>query len=423
MADKKILMLINEFPPTGESGVQRPLKFLKYLAKMDYQTYVITPKDPVKEVLDESLLAEIPNSTKIYKTKSWGIKAKNLTKIDQVRYQSTSKKKSIKWKILKTVNDFLFPIDKQIGWLPFAFSKAVKTIKKEKIRNVYITAYPFSAFLIGLLLKYRFGKNIFFLADYRDSWGFEPLVDKKVNKYRLKIMRWCDKLVLNHADHIVSVTQPILDEYISHYPKVRNKVSLITNGYDEEDFNDLKANSFSKRTIVYMGKFYSFKRNPIHFLDALSKYREDQNEDIDFVHIGTGYQELFDYVKDKNYTFYKYLGYKSHQEALEYALGADYLLMCINDDPNSKYVYSGKLFEYIRLGKPIIGLVPLDGIVSQLIEDYSLGTVAPINDDKKIYEALMQLDKQQIKKIPQEVIYKFSREKLTKDLIAIYEKD
>ncbi len=416
-------MLINEFPPTGESGVQRPLKFLKYLARMDYQTYVITPKEPVKEVLDESLLSEIPNSTKIYKTESWGIKAKNLTKIDQVRYQSTSKKKSIKWKILKTINDFLFPIDKQIGWLPFAYSKAVKIIKKEKIKNIYITAYPFSAFLIGLLLKLRFGNKIFFLADYRDSWSFEPLLEEKVNKYRLNIMRSCDKLVLRHADHIVSVTKPILDEYVLHYPKIKNKVSLITNGYDEDDFNTLKAKSYKKRTILYMGKFYQFKGNPIAFLDALSKYREEHKEDTEFVHIGTGYQELFDYVKERNYTFYKYLGYKSHQEALEYALGADYLLMCINDDPNSKYVYSGKLFEYIRLGKPIIGLVPLDGIVSEIIEDFSLGTVAPINDETKIYQALVQLDKQQIKKIPQDLIYNFSREKLTKDLIAIYEKN
>ena len=171
--NNKILMLINEFPPTGESGVQRALKFLKYLDRANYETFVITPQEPVKEVLDHSLVAEIPTSSKVFKTKSWGIKAKNLSKIENLRYTSTRKKKSLKWRVIKSVNDLFFPLDKQIGWVPFAYFKAVKVVKREGIRNVYITGYPFSAFLIGVLLKLRFKHKIFFLADYRDSWGFE----------------------------------------------------------------------------------------------------------------------------------------------------------------------------------------------------------------------------------------------------------
>ncbi|MFA7057109.1 MAG: hypothetical protein WC155_06055 [Candidatus Cloacimonadales bacterium] len=423
MQNNNILLIINEFPPTGESGVQRPLKFLKYLDRANYETFVITPQEPVKEILDHSLAAEIPASAKVYKTKSLGIRAKNLNMIENIRYKSTQTKKSVKWTILKNINDLIFPIDKQIGWVPFAYFKAVKVIKSEGIRNVYITGYPFSAFLIGVMLKIKFGERIFFLADYRDSWSFEPLIEKKVNKLRLKIMRSCDKLILSKADHIVSVTQPILTEYIAHFPKIKDKCSLITNGYDEDDFLKLRPKIFKKKTIVYMGKFYNFKGNPIAFLKALSNYREKMSEDIELIHIGTAFQELFDFVEHNNYTFYKYLGYKSHQEALEYSLGADYLLLCINDDPSSKYVYSGKLFEYIRLGKPIIGLIPLDGIVSDLIKEYSLGIIAPINDETEIYNSLLNLYEHQNKQIPQDVIYNFSREKLTKDLIEIYEKN
>ncbi|MFA7057817.1 MAG: glycosyltransferase [Candidatus Cloacimonadales bacterium] len=421
--NNKILMLINEFPPTGESGVQRALKFLKYLDRANYETFVITPQEPVKEVLDHSLVAEIPTSSKVFKTKSWGIKAKNLSKIENLRYTSTRKKKSLKWRVIKSVNDLFFPLDKQIGWVPFAYFKAVKVVKREGIRNVYITGYPFSAFLIGVLLKLRFKHKIFFLADYRDSWGFEPLLEKKVNRLRMSIMRWCDKIVLHKADYIISVTTPILAEYIDHFPFVAGKSALITNGYDEDDFLQLKPKLFTKKTIVYMGKFYDFKRNPFAFFKALDRYIKETKEEIEFIHIGTAFQELFDFVEHNNYTFYKYLGYKSHQEALEYSLGADYLLLCINDDPSSKYVYSGKLFEYIRLGKPIIGLIPLDGIVSDLIKEYSLGIIAPINDETEIYNSLLRLNEHKNKQIPQEVIYNFSREKLTKDLIEIYEKN
>lgn len=419
--DKKILMIINEFPPTGESGVQRPLKFLKYLDRALYETFVVTPAKPVKGTLDHTLIKDVPARTKIYKTANWGLKAKGLDKIEELRYSHNNQPKSLKWRVMKFINDLIFPLDKQFGWIPFAYLKAVKVIKKEKIRNIYITGYPFSALLIGVLLKKRFKERIFFLADYRDSWGFEPLVAENVLKFRLKIIHWCDKLVLNTADHIVSVTKPILDEYISHFPQLKNKTSLITNGYDEDDFLNLQPNFFKKKTIVYMGKFYNFKGNPNSFLNALATYRKEMNENIELVHIGTGYQELFDFVEANNYGFYKFLEYKPHHEALEYCLGADYLLLCINDDPSSKYVYSGKLFEYIRLGKPIIGLVPLDGIISDLFKEYRLGVVAPINNEEKILEVLQEIDSKEFSIIPDEVRYQFSREKLTNDLIEIYE--
>lgn len=419
--NKKILMIINEFPPTGESGVQRPLKFLKYLDRASYETFVITPKEPVKGVLDHTLSKDVPAKTKIYHTANWGLKAKRLDKIEELRYSHENQAKSLKWKIMKFINDLVFPIDKQFGWIPFAYLKAVQVIKAEKVRNIYVTGYPFSALLIGVMLKWRFKDKIFFLADYRDAWSFEPLVEEKVLKFRLKIMRRCDKLVLSKTDHLLSVTQAIIDEYISHFPQVAGKASCITNGYDDDDFLNLKPQVFKKKTIVYMGKFYNFKGNPLAFLNALSKYRKETNQDLELIHIGTGYQELFDFVESNNYTFYKYLGYKTHQEALEYCLGADYLLLCINDDPNSKYVYSGKLFEYIRLKKPIIALVPLDGIISELFAKYQLGLVAPINNEEKILEVLKLIGVNSFPPIPPQVSSQFSREKLTKDLIAIYE--
>lgn len=421
MQNNKILMIINEFPPTGESGVQRPLKFLKYLAQANYETFVITPQEPVKDILDETLLADIPPSSKIFKTKSWGIKAKNLNKIEEVRYSVSQNAKSLKWKIIKTINDFIFPIDKQIGWVPFAYKEAVSLIEKEKIRNIYITSFPFSAMLVGVALKLRFGKRIFFVADYRDSWSFAPLIESKVNKLRLRTMRLVDKIILKKCDYLVSVTKPIIEEYEAYYPFLKGKTKLITNGFDEDDFIGLQAKEFSKKTILYMGKFHNHKRSPLPFLRALERYIKENKEDIDFVHIGTGPQEVFDYVKKNNLTFYKYLGYKSHQEALEYCLGADYLLLCINEDIKSKSVLSGKIFEYIKLGKPIIALVPVDGIISELINNYNLGQVSSIENEETIYEAISAIMASKETSIPQDVIRKFSRKSLTQDLIDIYE--
>lgn len=424
MTKNKILLIVNEFPPTGESGVQRPVKFLKYLDRLNWETFVITPKEPVKTILDSSLEEDIPISSHIIKTNSWAIKAKSKSKIETVRYENSGdKRKSIKWRVLKGINDLLFPIDKQIGWVPFAYIQAVKTIKKHNIRNIYITAFPFSAFFVGILLKFRFGNRVFFLADYRDSWGYEPKIDEQVSQLRLKIMRFFDKLTLQKCDYMLSVTRPIIDEYIANYPFVASKSKLITNGFDSDDFKGLTPKVFKKKSIVYMGKFYNFKGSPIPFFNALDRYMKETREDIEVIHIGTSPQELRDYVKEKGYSFYRYLGYKSHSEAIEYCLGADYLLLAINNDENSKYVYSGKLFEYIKVGKPLIAIVPPAGIVEELVEQYKLGVCANIDVEEEIYQSLLKLKEQNFSAIPDEVIYQFSREKLTKDLVEIYEKN
>ena len=205
----KILMIVNEFPPVGESGVQRPLKFLKYLSKAGCETFVITPKRLPKNVTDRSLEKDVPPDAKIFHTGSWGLQGGATESLGDFRSKLSrggSGLRSLLWFLLKLVNDILFPIDKQIGWVPFAWFKAVLLIRKHRIRNVYITAYPFSAFFVGVLLKLTFGKSIFWLADYRDAWQFEPKFEEKTLWFRQRIIIKCDNLFLKLADYVVFPT-------------------------------------------------------------------------------------------------------------------------------------------------------------------------------------------------------------------------
>lgn len=149
----KIHMLTNEFPPTGESGVQHPLKFHKFLVRAGWEVFVRTPRRLTKTVLDYSIEQEIPDEAHFIKTASWGLPGKGTTSVQQLRYTMSGKPSLLKrliWKVIKHINGVFFSIDKQIGWVFFAYNTAKKTIQKHDIRNVYITGYPFSEFIIGV---------------------------------------------------------------------------------------------------------------------------------------------------------------------------------------------------------------------------------------------------------------------------------
>ena len=388
MLDKRILMIINEFPPVGESGVQRPLKFLKYLVKSGWDAMVITPDRLPKTVLDETLLNEIPPKTKIYRTGSWAFKGKAVSSLEDFRNELAGGKRGIarlKWYILKLINDLLFPIDKQIGWVPFAWFKAVKLIKQHRLRNVYVTAYPFSAFLVGVLLKLRFGKKNHWVADYRDAWQFEPKFNEKTLWFRQRFIILCDILFLRTADAVVFPTDYIKDRYIKAYPWITTKTTVITNGYDEADFEGVLPWKFDKLTFLYMGKVYPHERNLIPLLEVV---RNTVETDFQYVHIGTIGKEIFDNIKAAGYDFYRYEGYKDHSTALSYACGADVNVILIGDDKESEGVYTGKLFELLRAGKPIMAFGPKKCVINDVLEQLAAGVYAPISSPKEIKEAI-----------------------------------
>ncbi|MCF7813677.1 MAG: hypothetical protein K9N40_04275 [Candidatus Cloacimonetes bacterium] len=425
--NKRILMIINEFPPTGESGVQRPLKFVKYLSRAGYKVYVIAPKKPTKKVLDYSLLKEIPENVHIQKTISCGLTGNRTKSIRDFRYNVNRKPnifKKIIWKLLKNINDLIFPIDKQIGWVPFAYFKAIKLIKKFKIKNVYITGFPYSAFIIGVLLKKKFHEKIFWLADYRDAWQFEPKLDENINKLRLKIIKKTESKIIRYADYFVFATDYITEKYRSEFPEIVDRSITITNGYDEDDFKKIVQFKFNKFTFLYMGKLYSFKRSPVPLLNAMKKYLEiDNNFEFNFIHIGTVAQEILDYISTQKMNFYNYLGYKSHHNAISYASGANISVIIVNNDPESKGVLTGKVFELARIGNPILALGPRNSLLENFIIENELGEYAFCEDEKEILKAIEKIiNKKNNFRFSRDKISEYSRESLTKKLIECYPK-
>ncbi|MBW6514535.1 MAG: hypothetical protein K0B87_07250 [Candidatus Syntrophosphaera sp.] len=419
----ELLMLVNEFPPTAESGVQRPLKFLKYLDRAGWKTFVVTPKKPTKTILDHSLCGEIPPSARIHKTGSLGFGGRSVDRVAELRFagvRGAFKPRALLSRFLQLINHVLFPLDKQIGWFPFAYLKACQIIKIHKIRNVYITAYPYSAFLAGILLKRRFKDRIFWVADYRDAWQFEPLMAEKLPAFRMRAIRKLDELVLKTCDMALFTTEAVRRTYIQHYPWLEAKSSTITNGYDEDDFQALEPRSFDKFTILFMGKLYNpFRPNVMPVLEVIKKL---DWQEFQYLHIGSISPEVEDLIRKRGYGFYDHRGYMDHRVALEYVLGADIVLLMINDDKYSREFFPGKLFELLRAGRPLLTVGPQSCIVKDVIEESGAGEYVYAGDPNGILAALNRLRENPGKYVPRrDVVSRFDRERLCRQLIGLYD--
>jgi glycosyltransferase involved in cell wall biosynthesis len=415
----KILMIVNEFPPTGESGVQRPLKFLKYLDRAGWQTYVVTPRKPSKTVLDHSLCTDIPAQSRIFYTPSWGLTGAATDKVAELRAKTQPNPlRQLVWKTLKGINDLIFPLDKQIGWVPFAILKAIYLIRRFQIRNVYITGYPFSAFLVGIALKRIFGDKIYWVADYRDAWQFEPMFEQNILPFRQAIIRKWDDRVLKTCDRIVFVTDFIKARYQQRFRWIADKAVVITNGYDEDDFTGIIPHHFERFTILYMGKIYSYKSDPIPLLKVISELTE---QNLQYIHIGTITPDILADIHSHNFPFFQYQGYQSHSDALSYAAGADVNVIILNNDKESEGVYTGKVFELIRIGKPILAVGPKVSILKDLLDKIQGGEYASIGDSDAIRAALAKLlQKPTSQDSITNSITQFSREQLCRALIKLY---
>jgi len=417
----KILMIINAFPPSGESGVQRPLKFLKYFSRDGWETFVVTPRKAVlQQNKDVTLEKEIPPMAHVFKTHNITFGDEKLAGIRNEYAEPEDLPKKLMWKPLKFLNDLLFPIDKQIGWVPFAVISSIRIINKFKVRNLYITGSPFSAFFCGVILKSIYGKKLYWIADYRDAWQFAPLLDKLVLPFRKRIIVRMDEKFLRNADFVVFTSPDVLEKYRTKYPWLMEKSDCITNGYDEDDFINLESKQFDKLTFGYMGKLNPARGNPIPWLRVL---KSQVKEDFQVMHVGIIDKSFLRQIQSEGLSFYNFIGYKSHLEALSYSAGTDVNIIVLNDDIESAGVLPGKIFELIRLGKPILAIGSEQSAIKDIITATGAGAYATANDTGSLIKALEQLlDKGFKPKMKAGQIEQYSRKSLTQKLAAVYQR-
>jgi len=266
----KVLMIAYSFPPSGMSGVYRTLGFIKHLPENGYHPTVLTVPEDSYPVKDYSLLNDVSEEVGVVRIPYWGAKTQRFfTKKEKViaKKRSSAIKAIIKWTSIP---------DNMNRWIPNAYFAGKKIIKRENIDLIWSTSPDASTHLIALLLKRKFGLP--WVADFRDPW-ISPFINNKSLLWK-KLNESLESRVINKADRMVTISGKLKEDLISRYPKINSeKILVITNGFEEEDFRGKKYYPTDKFTITDTGRFYG-KRTPLPFLSAL-KLAFSENPEIE----------------------------------------------------------------------------------------------------------------------------------------------
>jgi len=373
---KKALIISYYWPPAGGPGVQRWLKFVKYLPDFDVEPIVYVPSNPSYPIIDESLIKDIPAGVKIisqpinepYKIAAFLSKNKSATISKGIIPKNKSQ--SMIERILLFIRGNLFIPDSRKNWVNPSVLYLDSFMSEYNVDTVITTGPPHSMHLIGLKLKKL--KNIKWIADFRDPWtsiGYHKQL--KLTKSSLKKHSLLEDKVLNRADKII-VTSTITKQEFEE--KTNKPIIVITNGYDTISIENPKLDS--KFSLAHIGSLLS-RRNPEALWFVLS---ELINEHSDFAN--NFELTLVGYVSDDvlnsldSYGLSDYInnvGYVPHKESIVFQKKSQVLLLIEIDDPDTRCIIPGKLFEYLVSERPIISLGPKGSNVEDILKETNTG--------------------------------------------------
>jgi glycosyltransferase involved in cell wall biosynthesis len=421
---KKVLVIAYYFPPMGMAGVQRTLKFVKYLTDYNWKPAVLTIAPGGYYAKDYSLLKEIEGRNIDLLRVQTMMEPTQMLKNKEV---FNIPKESLRKLLSRVSQVFLLP-DNKIGWKKKAIELAEDYIEKENIDVIYSTAPPYTDFLIGVELKQKFRLPLVF--DYRDAW-----VDNPYNFYATPFHKMLnvkmERKALHESDHIITINRRIKELLISRYKFLKyNDITILSQGFDPMDFSECEKETLpkvNKFRITYSGTFID-RRTPMYFLQAVEKLLRENPEirnDFEACFIGHFRKENEKIVKKlKLQDIVNIVGYVDHNECVKYLKTSDVLWLIIGKGKGEDMMSTGKLFEYIGARKTILGCVP-DGVAKNTILDSNAGMVTRPDDVNAISSAIHTLyiryKNKQLPIPPDDFVDKFDRYKLTGELSKIFE--
>jgi glycosyltransferase involved in cell wall biosynthesis len=416
---QKVLIVTYYWPPGSGAGVQRWLKFSKYLPQYGWEPYILTVDQQYAAypAIDRTLEKEIPENVKVFRTKAtdwFRIYSKDKSKIPAAGFANNFDN-SFKGMLFRFLRGNFFIPDPRKGWNRFALPKALEIIAKEGITCIITTSPPHSTQLIGLKIKKRI-PGVKWVADFRDPWTdiyyyeqFYPvLISRKIDK-------WYEREVLKNCDKLITVSQSLKESLSLKVKGTKLKAEVITNGFDESDFKDITSASPSLFTITYVGTLS--EAYPIDgLIDVLSEI-QNRNKHFLLRFVGLVPENYHKKIIGKlNAGSVEIVPYIKHSEAISYMLNTSLLLLIIPDHKSSKAIITGKFFEYLASQKPILCLGPEDGDVAGIMADNGLGKCFSYYDKTKIKNFVLAEMAQPT--VISKNIEKFSHKNLAKKLVS-----
>lgn len=424
---KKTVIISYNFPPVGGAGVQRPVKFVKYLRAFGWEPIVLSVSNPSVPVLDVSLLKDIPAGVKVYR-------ARTLEPSYMLKSRISGDKAGLFARTARGLKSllllFLLP-DLQILWWPGLLLQLLRILSLEKPDIVFVSAPPFSSFVPTVFAASLFGVPV--VLDYRDEWSFsrQNWEHSVKTSFAKKLDAVLERYVLRKCSAFVAANQSYLDNLHRTYPGLdRRKGWVVTNGYDDEDLGGLQAMSRhgQKIRITYAGTVWNATSLQTFMIALEMLFDDDASGRTSELLIVDIYGRI---VEEERHYFNKnrYLhaigihGYTEHKNILKELLNSDILLLTLSDLPGADRIITGKAFEYMATGKHILAIAPKGETSDLLRQNYRNLTLVEPNHPEAVLSALKTIISsiEELRIQEGEDLKHFTRRNLTGKLSKIFD--
>jgi glycosyltransferase involved in cell wall biosynthesis len=422
---KKLLIITYYWPPAGGPGVQRWLKFVKYLPDFDVQPIVFVPENPTYPIVDSNLVAEVSDKAIILKTPIFepyqlaSFLSKNKTKKISSGIIPNQKKQSFLEKVMLWVRGNLFIPDARVFWVKPSVAYLEKYIRENEIDTIITSGPPHSLHLIGLELKQKM--NLKWLADFRDPWttiGYHKSL--RLSQYAAKKHKQLERQVLNTADTIIVTSKTTKAEFQALTTK---PIEVITNGFDVEKVD--KQSLDTKFSLAHIGSFLS-ERNPKIVWESLVELCTeipDFKSHLEIKLIGAISQEVLETIEQFGLNLYlNNLGYVSHAEAVAHQRKSQVLLLIEINSEETKSILPGKLFEYMVSERPILAIGPKDSDFAEIITNTNSGVFFEYSEKANLKQTIQEYYNQfLVGKLQSHAVglQQYSRKNLTQQLVEL----
>lgn len=383
---KKLLLISYFYPPLGGPGVQRPLKLIRYLLNFGWETDVITVKDIVFHSFDKQLEKE-NKARNVYKIGSYDL----MSFLKKTSPEMGKRTRNIYFRTPEGIKKIIrnsFPIDDKIGWLPRVLKEVKSIAPKNNYDAVMATMGPYTSGIIAYKISQKYNLPLF--IDYRDHWTLNPYIKHLTFLHKLQAEKW-EGRILKKAKAVSVIGQTLKNDLVRKFgDEIRQKTTVMYNGWDEMDFSKKYNSKNSKIILRYIGNFYGH-RSVKYFIKALENLEENLLTKLEIEFVGNYYQSTLEMINSsKVKEQLKILNQINHSEAVKLMLTSDILLLFIAS-PNGQGVLTGKIFEYIRACKPILAMIPPNGEAASILRKQGHEYICAMEDTESITENLKKM--------------------------------
>ena len=393
---KKVLIITYYWPPASGPGVQRWLKFAKYLPAYGWEPIILTVKDGSYPATDSSLIKDIPEDLQVIKTKTlepftlYNMLLGKKGKYVEVGTGVFTKKQGRIGKLSNYIRANYFIPDARVGWKSYAIKAAKKVIQEEGIEHIITTGPPHSAHLIGLELKKIL--NIKWLADFRDPWVniFYNRFLKRSDHAKRKDQN-LENIVLHKSDCLLTVSHTMGQEFEDR----NTRIETITNGYDDADISsyDERPQPFDKFTLYYMGN-YKASQNIDALWNAiaqLSAEYPDFSKSFRMLFIGNQTSDFKERLTSHGIAqLIDCEDFQEHNQVIHKMMKSQMLFFPIPNVSENKIILTGKIFEYLASKLPLLSIGPVDGEAARVLKETARTAMLDYEDQAGVKIRILQ---------------------------------